>query len=225
MNEKQELAQGFLISILDYLKKEGKTEGFAYVWLEEIIEIAFLNDFKDIMEQALSIRNTKTRLDNRLSGAITNIKPTSIPIIFDLPNDKIELEKKYSYENVVNFLKVCKLSEDSALYVTSPKEVKSALEIAKDDFELEAIACSLCVNGHFSAAQSIIENELSTFEYRIETVKMVMCIELFRKSDIDHAKVLLNSIHSSKDSIWSKLQFARGILGYQPWGGYPFSDY
>lgn len=225
MNEKQELAQRLLISILNYLKKEEKIEGFAYMWLEEIIEISFLNDFKNIMEEALSLRNSKARMGNQWAGAITNFKQTSIPINFDLPNDKIELEKKYSYDNVVSFLKACKQSKDSALNVTSPKEVKSALEIAKDDFELEAIACSLCVNGHFSAAQSIIENELSTFDYRIETVKMVMCIELFRISDIDQAKALLNSVQSKNNSIWDKLHFARGILGYEPWGGYPFSDY
>ena len=99
------------------------------------------------------------------------------------------------------------------------------LEAAKDDYELELIAGSLVVSGYFDSAQKIIENELSEFPSRIRVVKKVMCIELFRMDKFKEALNILKEVYPEKHDPGENLYFARGILGYQAWGGYPFSDY
>ncbi|MEM6397139.1 MAG: hypothetical protein AAF741_12390 [Bacteroidota bacterium] len=225
MNQRKTLAWEFLNTILKSIKKDGKIEGFAFIWLEEVIEISYLNGFYELMNEALELRNSTDKFGNPLAGAITNFELIQVNAIYNWPKEKIELEQKYTYDRVVDFLKICRNSNESSLFINSPKEIKSALERAKDDFDLEIISCSLAVGGYFDSALNIINNYLSEFPYRIRISKIVICIELFRKGDFDEAKSILEEVYPERNSSWDNLFFARGILGYEPWGGYPFSDY
>ncbi|MEM7371936.1 MAG: hypothetical protein AAF587_25195 [Bacteroidota bacterium] len=225
MKERQALAQQFLISTLDAIKQEEKIEGFAYMWLEVIIDISFLNGFEELMEEALQLRTSPKKHGHPLIGAITNIlKPNTRPV-YDWPKTKEELEKKYTYNNVIDFLKLMENSGSGYLILKNPNQLEAAIRLAKDDYELELIACSLCVHGHFEVAQKMIDKELSKFPHRIHVVNLVRCIELFRKNEFHKAKAMLDLIYPEKKSNWDNLILARGILGYQAWGGYPFSDY
>ena len=112
-----------------------------------------------------------------------------------------------------------------SLYIKNSEEIKTAIEKSKDDFDLEIIACSLVVNGNFDGAKRLIDNELSEFEHRKKIVKTVMCIEYFRKNELTKGKILLKEIYPEKDNCWENLFLAKGILGYEPWGGYPNSDF
>ena len=227
MKERQNLAKQFLGLTLERLKNAQKIEGFAYKWLEEIIEISYLNGFNELMKEALDLRTSHKRLGNPLAGSLSNMdfSHKKIDNSYEWPKDKRELEKKYTYNKVIAFLKICDQSDDSHLFVKHPKEVGAALNLAKNDFDLETIACSLCVNGYFTEAHKIIANELSSFAYRIRVVKTVMCIELFRRDEFEKALKILDELYPEKNDPWNNLYFARGILGYEPWGGYPFSDY
>lgn len=224
MKERQEIGKQFLNSILESLKKRKRIEGFAINWLEQIIEISYLNDFRDLMEDGLKLRNSKSD-ENYCSSKITNFILSSKSNNYRLPTDKLKLEKKYSYDQVIDFLKIIANSKEGCLQVKSHEEVEEAIKKARDDFDLEIIACPLVINGDFDGAQRMIENELSEFEYRIKIIKTVMCIEYFRRNEIDKGKQILNGIYPKKDSYWENLFLARGILGYEPWGGYPNSDY
>lgn len=222
MKERQLLAKQLLTSIFNYIENQKRIEGFAFDWLEQIIEISFLNDFNDLMEDALKLRNTNAKHGDPWIGIEANFKLDPNVKHYVLPTDKIDVGIKYSYKNVLDFLQNM---EGSSFYTKNEVEAKMAIEKTKDDFELECIASSLLVNGAFDAAKKIIDNELAMFDYRVSVVKTVMCIELFRRDEIEKGKTLLKEIYPTKDDYWKKLFLARGLLGYEPWGGYPYSDY
>ncbi|MFK7973166.1 MAG: hypothetical protein AB8F95_22545 [Bacteroidia bacterium] len=181
MIAKQTIGKEFLASILNSINKEDRIEGFAIMWLEEIIEISHLNDFGDLFEEALAIRNSDKRFGDPLAGAITNIISAWKPSAYKWPKDRAELEKKYSFDHVLRHFPQGEQSSKPSLLTRRPEDVDKAMELARDDYDLATIASSLAIYGHFEAAQKIMENELLAFDFRVNTLKIVMCIELFRR--------------------------------------------
>lgn len=221
MNERKILAKQLLVSIVEYLEGVKKIEGFAFDWLEQIIEISYLNDFNDLMEDTLKLRNSEAKHGDPWAGVTTNFKLDSNITYYVLPTDKIDTGIKYSYKKVLDFLKMI---ESNSFYTKNAKEAEAAIKNTNDDFEIECIASSLVVNGQFMAAKKIINNELSMYDNRVSVVKTVMCIEFFRRNEIEQGKTMLKEIYPAKNDYWKKLFLARGILGYEPWGAYPYSD-
>jgi hypothetical protein len=227
MTQKKQLAKDLLKATLNIIKKEDKIEGFAFNWLENIIELSYLNGFEELLEEAYKLRTSKNNWGARWIGMITNIPFNHLKKDnhYELMTNYTELEKKYTYQQVVDFLAILEKSNESYLFVKDTNQIHEAIQLAKDDYELETIACYLCIQGYFEESLKMIENELSDFKYRIKVVKIVMVIELFRRDEFNKAKKLMNEIYHQWDSPHDNLYFAKGILGYQPWGGYPFSDY
>ncbi|MBO9700094.1 MAG: hypothetical protein J7604_07770 [Sporocytophaga sp.] len=223
MTERKALALQYLNATFNLIKNKEKLEGFALMWLNEIIELSYLNEYQELMNAALALKKAKS--GNILKRAFANFKFIISDATHKLQKDKSAIEKKYSYQNVIHYLAPYMQANANKLFVNNIRTLDQALQLAKDDLDLEMVACSLCINHYFEEASRMIKNELKSFDYRIWVVKVVMCIELFRMDEFDKAKNILDEIYPEKNNCWTNLQFAKGILGYQPWDGYPFSDY
>lgn len=51
--KKRQLAKQFLTEAFNIINKSKKIEGLATVWLDEIIELSYLNNFYDLKKKAL----------------------------------------------------------------------------------------------------------------------------------------------------------------------------
>lgn len=223
MTERKALALQYLNATFNLINNKEKLEGFALIWLNEIIELSYFNEYEELMNSALALKKAKS--GNILKRVFANFKFIKSDATSKLQEDKSAIEKKYSYQNVIHYLAPYSQTNSNKLFVNDIETLDQALPLAKDDLDLEMVACSLCINHHFDEAIRIIENELKPFDYRIWVVKVVMSIELFRMNEFDKAKSILDEIYPEKNNCWVNLHFAKGILGCQPWDGYPFSDY
>lgn len=202
-----------------WLASESKENRWHTMLAEQIGALARLGGFPIPERNALNhLRDAPAAAFT--AGVITNVPDVSGFMRRELPSGA-DLERLFDpYDHRVGEY-IGKFTDPHLRYV-----VEGNLEQAKshtvDDLMREELASACAVLGHLDAATELINSEGFPPNRRSGPV-MVLCVESFRRGELDRATDLLREMDDLAG--WHWVHLSAGFLDRVPWGGYPFPDF
>jgi len=102
--------------------------------------------------------------------------------------------------------------------------VEDAIGAANSDLLIEEVASMCAVVGRIDTCLEILDRPDFPRE-RADRPRMVACIESFRRGDATRAQHLLDQVAGPGAEGWDLIFLTAGLIGREPWDGYPFPDY
>lgn len=186
--------------------------------VREIAHLSLLEGFSEprrIAERVLSRDKTLVPGYSRLDQFFSRFVPWR----------RAQLEKKYPrYVGDIVLRFVERAGASSIEGLTLARRFDDVEARIASDFDWQLYAATRAVMGDVEGALVILEREAFPADRR-RTVRLVSCVESFRRGDGALAARLLTPFLAEEEAVWSWTQLARGFVGRVPWGGYPFDDY
>ena len=229
MNTPKSQAQQLLQDSLVHLRKACKNGlGLWVIELEELIELAALFEWKQLLQDALDYTAQEAKFDNMLTGALTNFssdterceqqrnKLLTVPSISQLK------EKHPTYKSEEVWTKIVTYSPFLSNLPTKPFSKKEIQQL--NQMQCRELACAHLVLHQFDQAAQVepyLTHKSAYFDY-----VMVKVIELHRANRWKEALQEYREYFQKEAavSVPFTLLFAKGFLCLKPWDIYPYSD-
>ncbi len=211
------LARGLLRVAIVWLELEDEANRHEVSLAREAGAVAVLGGFGGLAARAERLLE---RADPRAS-AMTDDDGTSTLAAVSLPHGRELAEMFPPYERDA-VLRTTRTELRTHRELALAQRFDEAWAACKDDHEREDVIALRALLHDFEGAHAMLERPEFPASRKPGPL-VVIAIESFHRGDADRTRAMLAELERSNDVHWW-VHAAAGLLGRQPWVGYPFPD-
>ena len=194
-------------------------KGIAVWWVWEVAILATLARLEELRNSCL--RHLRALPDRAFCSEVTPKKDRARLIHRDPPT-LAEIDERFPlYDDRVQ-AHVGRFT-DSKLIIAG--KLEEAWAAARTDHDKECHLATCAVFGMFDRVLDLLDRGVFSGPslFRTSTPLVAVCVESFRRDDLDLTRHALDRLHKRNQGGGTAL--AAGFLGRVPWAGYPYADW